>query len=405
MDDVPMDPEEKLRANIFVDNIGEESNKDWEFAITDLAKLYVEQKNADAISSLATSLRPLFADVPKAKTAKIVRTLIDLVSNIPGTDETQIDMCSDWIEWCKTEKRTFLRQRIETRLADLYLKMAKYSQCLALLGKLLVEVKKLDDKLLLVEIYLIECRTNYALQNIPKAKASLTASKTSANAIHCPPLLQARIDLWSGIVSSREKDFRTGFSYFYEGFEAFNQADSYQDAKTAMKYMLLTKIMMNLPHETGHIISSKNSLKYTGIEIDAMAAVAKAMEERSLKKFENVLAEYSAELSGDPIISYHLKDLNETLLEQNILRILEPFSRVEISHVAELIVLPLERTQAKLREMILDQKLNGTLDQGVGVLIVFEVEQVPSTYNNALQTIKNTSEVLDTLYGDRKSVV
>merc|ERR1712066_163403 len=95
---------------------------------------------------------------------------------------------------------------------------------------------------------------------------------------------------------------------------------------------------------------------------------------------------------------------NETLLEQNINRILEPFSKVEITHVAELIELPLQRTQAKLSEMILDQKLNGTLDQGVGVLIVYEEEKVRSTYDNALKTIKNTSTVLDTLYGMAKQV-
>merc|ERR1712050_193221 len=122
-----------------------------------------------------------------------------------------------------------------------------------------------------------------------------------------------------------------------------------------------------------------------------MAAVAGAHEDRSLKGFEAVLLRYKDQLGDDPIVSYHLSDLNETLLEQNILRILEPFSRVEIAHVAELLELPLERTQSKLREMILDQKLNGTLDQGVGVLIVYEEEQLQSTYGNALKTIKNTS--------------
>jgi len=286
----------------------------------------------------------------------------------------------------------------------LYLQESKYQDALELLNKLLIEVKKLDDKLLLVEIHLIASRTDYAIQNIPKAKASLTAAKTNANAIHCPPLLQADIDILSGIISAREKDYRTAYSYFYEAFEAFNSAAFEQKARTSLKYMLLAKIMIGRPQETGSIISSKSGLKYPGPEIDAMAAVAAAHEERSLKTFEAVLQKHKDQLAGDPIVLWHLSDLNETLLEQNINRILEPFSRVEIAHVAELMELPLQRTQAKLSEMILDQKLNGTLDQGIGVLIVFDQEKVRSTYDNALKTIKNTSEVLDTLYGMSKEV-
>jgi len=313
-------------------------------------------------------------------------------------------MCESFIEWCKEGKRNFLRQRIETRLAQLFLEEQKYDDSLKLLAKLLSEVKKLDDKLLLVEIFLIECRTHYAIQNIPKSKAALTAAKTNANAIHCPPLLQADIDMWSGVLAAREKDFRTAYSYFYEGFEAFNASEKAAKAKENMKFMMLTKIMMNRPQETKAIRNSKSGLKYDGPQIDAMQAVAAAHEERCLKKFESVLQQYKAQLEQDPIINYHLTDLNETLLEQNVLRILEPFSRVEITHVAELMDLPLARIQQKLREMILDGKLNGTLDQGIGVLIVFEQEKIRSTYDNALTTIKNTSEVLDTLYDKAKQV-
>jgi 26S proteasome regulatory subunit N6 len=375
-----------------------------EQAIYALGEFLVKQGKAQDLQNLAMDLRPVFNDLPKAKTAKIVRTLIDLLSKIPGTRALQIDMCHQTVEWCKEGKRNFLRQRIETRLASLLLEDSKYDKSLELLGKLLSEVKRLDDKLLLVEIFLIECRTHYAVQNVPKSKAALTAAKTNANAIHCPPLLQADIDSWSGILSAREKDFRTAYSYFYEAFEAFNAADKGAKAKENMKFMLLTKIMMNRPQETKAITNSKSGLKYDGPEIEAMQAVAAAHEERSLKTFESVLLQYKGQLELDPIIKHHLTDLNETLLEQNISRILEPFSRVEISHVAELMELPLPRIQNKLREMILDGKLNGTLDQGIGVLIVFEQEQIRSTYNNALKTIKNTSEVLDTLYGISKQL-
>jgi len=375
-----------------------------EQAIYALGEFLVSKQKSKDLHLLTTDLRPVFIDLPKAKTAKIVRVLIDLLAKIDGTLSLQIDMCQSLILWCKEGKRNFLRQRIETRLGSLLLEDQKYSEALDLLATLLSEVKRLDDKLLLVEIFLIECRTHYAVQNVPKSKAALTAAKTNANAIHCPPLLQADIDSWSGIIAAREKDFRTAYSYFYEAFEAFNAADKGKKAKENMKLMMLTKIMMNRPQETKQIANSKSGLKYTGPQIEAMQAVAAAHEERSLKKFEAVLAQYKEQLEQDLIISFHLTELNETLLEQNVQRILEPFSRVEIAHVAELMELPLTRIQSKLREMILDEKLNGTLDQGIGVLIVFEQEKIRSTYDNALKTIKNTSEVIDTLHGMASAV-
>jgi hypothetical protein len=95
------------------------------------------------------------------------------VSEIPKTEALQIELCKESIQWAKETKRNFLRQRIETRLASLYLDARQFQVALDLINTLVREVKRLDDKLLLVEIQLIESRIHHALRNLPKARVRL----------------------------------------------------------------------------------------------------------------------------------------------------------------------------------------------------------------------------------------
>lgn len=59
-----------------------------EAALGKLTELLVAQKDAAGLRSLLADLRPLFTAIPKAKTAKIVRTVIDAISRVP--DSTQL---------------------------------------------------------------------------------------------------------------------------------------------------------------------------------------------------------------------------------------------------------------------------------------------------------------------------
>jgi hypothetical protein len=53
------------------------------------------------------------------------------------------------------------------------------------------------------------------------------------------------------------------------------------------------------------------------------------------------------ELSSDPTIRSHLAALYDTLLEQNLLRIVEPYSTVEIEYVAEMVGQGRQAVEAK----------------------------------------------------------
>lgn len=80
-------------------------------------------------------------------------------------------------------------------------------------------MRKADDKLLLVELYLLESKINYRIRNFAKAKASLTASRANANNVYCQPSIIAEIDLMSGILYAQDQDYKTSYSYFYEALE------------------------------------------------------------------------------------------------------------------------------------------------------------------------------------------
>ncbi|KAL7008201.1 26S proteasome regulatory subunit rpn6 [Cystobasidiomycetes sp. EMM_F5] len=368
-----------------------------ETAIVKLGELYRDQQNAEALGDVVRSSRTFMSTIAKAKTAKLIRTLIDFFNAIPNSRDAQIKVTQENIEWAKSEKRIFLKQNLETRLVALYIETGNHREAQTLIESLLRELKRLDDKMILTEVHLLESRVNHALANLPKARAALTSARTAANAIYCPPILQAQLDLQSGVLHAEEKDYKTGYSYFFEALEGLSSQDDPR-ASRALKYMLLCKIMLSLPEDVEAIIASKLAKRYIGPDVDAMKAVAAAHEHRSLEEYQDALKTHKSQLSDDPIIRNHLAALYDTLLEQNLVRVIEPYSRVEIDYVAELVKQPVAMVESKLSQMILDKVFHGILDQGAGCLIVFDEPQEDKTYDTALETFKQVGQVVDSLY-------
>lgn len=280
-----------------------------------------------------------FSAIPKAKTAKIVRNLLNIVASVPDSIDVQISLCKDIIKWCEEEKRTFLRQRIDGKLAALYLIKKETNDALKVINKLLSELKKLDDKQMLTEAHLIESRIYHSLQNVPKSKASLTAARSAANCIYVVPLLQAELDEMSGILHCEEVDYATSYSYFLEAYEAYD-SNHHINAVKCLQYMVLCKILSNKSAEVPTILSGKFGMKYAGGELTAMSALAKAAKDRSLEAFTKAVDDHANYLKTDDLISHHLEKLYSTMLEGNLLKIIYPYSSVEISHVAKRINLP-----------------------------------------------------------------
>jgi 26S proteasome regulatory subunit N6 len=127
-------------------------------------------RRPEELGKLVRGSHAFLISIPKAKTAKIVRQLIDYFSDIPNSLPLQVEICKELIDWSVAEKRVFLKQNLETRLVALYLDNRMFSDALALIGNLLKELKRLDDKMVLVEVQLLESRAYHSLRNLPKAR-------------------------------------------------------------------------------------------------------------------------------------------------------------------------------------------------------------------------------------------
>lgn len=396
-----------------------------ERAIYALARTFCASSQYEDVVNLLTgsTCAVFFLNVTKAKCAKVVRAVLEMICTLaPDELDMQEEICYNIIEWTEKEKRSFLRQRVQAKLASVLFLQNKYGDALVLVNKLLSELKKLDDKQLLVETHLVESKIHHGLRNLPKSKAALTASRTCANAIYVAPGLQSSIDSMSGILHCEEGDYNTAHSYFLEAFEQLDQLEGdgkvgEGSALSCLKYMMLCKILDSLTKSlklstesggaassrsdvdiTGMLISSKQGVKFAGKDIDAMCAIASAAARRSLKEYESVTKSYPNELQDDILIKHHLKFLHEQLLESNLIRIIEPYSCVEIAHVSNLIEMPLQLVEKKLSQMILDGKLNGILDQGKGQLIIYEDGEKDLAMEKGLQVISNMDNVVSSLF-------
>ena len=84
---------------------------------------------------------------------------------------------------------------------------------------------------------------------------------------------------------SREKDYKTSYSYFVEAFEQF---DSVEDprALNALKYMLVFDIILNKIDDVDKILSGTTGVKYRGLALDAIKAISVANKNRSILDFK-----------------------------------------------------------------------------------------------------------------------
>ena len=309
-----------------------------------------------------------------------------------------VNIAEEITKFCDETNNISMKSKIQTRLAEVYYIHENYSKALDICNKVIFDLKRYEDNLGLIQLLLLESKIYYATNGISKAKASLTSVKTLITKVYVEPKLQANIDMHAGILAAYEKDFNLAYSYFFEAFDVYNIPSKKRRNKglRAFEYMILCKIVGGHIEEVNNVVLSKQGKDYYGPEVEALRSIESAVKEKSIKLLEDNIAK-NKKYFTDRVINYHISNLHNDLLEKNLIKIIKPYSVVEIDFVAKTIGLNYQDVLNRLRQMILDKKINGILDQGKGSLIIYDVDTANPYLDKSIETFKNLEKVVEAL--------
>ena len=367
------------------------------WTINHLAEKYRESKELKSYFQLIHEIKEI-KNTNNTFLVKLTDKLIGKLKKRKDLLNDLVNLCEEITKFCDETNNISMRSKIQTRLAEIYFINEHYDKALEICNKVIFDLKRYEDNLGLIQLLLLESKIHYATNGISKSKAALTSVKTLITKVYVEPKLQANIDLHAGILAAHEKDFNLAYSYFFEAFDVYNIPTQRRKAKAlrAFQFMILSKIVGDHLDEVNNVVLSKQGKDYYGKEVEALRSIESAVKEKSIKLLkENI--DKNIEYFKDPVIKYHINNLHNDLMEKNLIKIIKPYSVVEIDFVAKSIGLNYQDVLNKLRQMILDKKINGILDQGKGSLIIYEVETSNPYLDKSIETFKNLEKVVEAL--------
>lgn len=351
-----------------------QTNEEKEQYILEISKQFIHSNDYSGLLNLLTTLETHWKDLSVARLTKIIKMVFEIITIDIGNFEELRMFLKKLIEW--SEYRKMLKLDLECKLINVYLAVGKFTECLDKIMVVLKELKKYDDKNNLISLYVCESKAYYELMDFSKAKSSLTSARALAVSSACRPQLQAQIDMLNGMYLSDEKSFDTAISYFIESLEGFLQDKIIFDAKIALRYIVLNKILLGKYEDIPAFLSLKivKNIKEDQI-VDLLCEVANTCKKRDLKAYNKLLTTNSIILDTDLYIKRHLMYLYNILLDKNILKIIEPYSHIKVNFISSKLHLSEDLIESKLRKMILDKKITGILDHDTQCLILLESEK------------------------------
>ena len=162
-----------------------------------------------------------------------------------------------------------------------------------------------------------------------------------------------------------EKRWEAALEEFRASFQCMVESGNPR-AVTMLKYLILTSLLSQT--EVDFLGTREAKVYAQNAEIIGMTNLKLGFENNNVDQIQKILADKSINLLSDPFIATYLDDLLRTVRLNALQQVCAPYKSVKLDFLAEKMNVDLNEIRSLLSELILEEKLEGQIDQLNGYL-------------------------------------
>jgi len=211
-----------------------------------------------------------------------------------------------------------------------------------------------------------------------------------------PGILNSKLAIFhfvGGKLNMESNDWERAYTAFFEAFNFFEEAGS-KFKIPCLKYIVLSNMLTNStinPFNSPDTLNLKNNA-----EIKPMADLLDAYQHKEINRFEKILKENKKVITGDPFIAQFVNPVLREMRTQVLLQLIQPYTRVTIPYISKKLNVPPAEVQDLLVFLILDNKIEGQIDQ-INQLLQVEKGAAVAKYRFMLKWSDQLSSLHNTI--------
>uniref|UniRef100_A0A1A9W873 COP9 signalosome complex subunit 2 n=1 Tax=Glossina brevipalpis TaxID=37001 RepID=A0A1A9W873_9MUSC len=320
--------------------------------------------------------------VTRNHSEKSINSILDYISTSKNMELLQ-NFYETTLEALKDAKNDRLWFKTNTKLGKLYFDRNEFCKLQKILKQLHQSCQTDDGEedlkkgTQLLEIYALEIQMYTVQKNNKKLKALYEQSLHIKSAIP-HPLIMGVIRECGGKMHLREGEFENAHTDFFEAFKNYDESGSPRRT-TCLKYLVLANMLMKSginPFDSQEAKPYKNDP-----EILAMTNLVVSYQNNDINEFESILRQNRSNIMADPFIREHIEDLLRNIRTQVLIKLIRPYKNIAIPFIANALNIEPSEVESLLVSCILDNTIQGRIDQVNQVLQLDKESSSGSRYN------------------------